>query len=450
MRSASASPLNRQVQAAEAAGAIADSELDAIFASIETASRVALAVSGGADSLALLDCFDRWRQKRGRPDAIVFSVDHRLREHSTEEADFVARVAAARGLRARVLVWREPRPASAIEAAARLARYRLMLAAAREEGASHLLLGHHRDDQAETFLMRLAAGSGLFGLAAMRRTMHAGEITIVRPFLDFPRARLAATTATAGLVPVNDPMNSDERFLRARLRRVMPLLAENGFDPAEIAAAAGRLAAAADAVDAAADRLMTAAMEFDELAIAWLDREALLREPGEVCRRVLTRLLQAIGGETYPPRSQKLESLLGAIGNARGRFKRTLAGTVIERRGGRFALYREAGRQGLPHTEVAGARRLVWDHRFEITIGDGVPPGVMIGALGEDGRRANRILAAAPPDALAALPAFRRGGEILAIPSLSWRAAEFGDVAISARSLVAERSKTPQHFPDVD
>src|SRR5579872_1463455 len=105
MRSVSASPLNRQVPAAEAAGAIAEGELDAIFAAVETAKRVALAVSGGADSLALLVCFDRWRQKRGRPDGVVLTVDHRLREGSGEEAAAVARAAVARGLAARVLVW---------------------------------------------------------------------------------------------------------------------------------------------------------------------------------------------------------------------------------------------------------------------------------------------------------------------------------------------------------
>jgi tRNA(Ile)-lysidine synthase len=438
------------VRAAEAAEPIADGELDALFAAVAAAGRVALAVSGGADSLALLDCFDRWRRKRGRPEAIVLSVDHRLREGSGGEAAAVANLAAARGLAARVLVWEGPRPESAIEASARAARYRLMLRAARAEGASHLLLGHHRDDQAETFLMRLARGSGLFGLAAMRQVVSAGDVTIVRPFLDLPRARLAATAAAAGLVPVEDPMNGDPRFLRARIRRLMPLLAANGLGAAEIAAAARRLAAAADAIDAAASRAIAAAVRFDELAVAWLDPEPFFGPTEEVRRRALTRLLQAIGGEPYPPRVEKLEALDRAMAAARGRFKRTLAGSVIERCAGGFALYRETGREGLLAVAVTGPARFVWDHRFEITIGDGVPPDVMLGALGERGRRGIGGRARpAPADALAALPAFRRGAEIVAVPSLSWRAAEAGGFAVAARSLVGERTAVPLRFPDV-
>ena len=449
MRSASASPLNRQVPAAEAADAIVDGELDAIFAALGTASRVALAVSGGADSLALLDCFDRWRRKRGHPDGIVLSVDHRLRAGSAEEAALVARVAAARGLPARVLVWEGPRPESALEAAARSARYRLMLSATREASASHLLLAHHRDDQAETFLMRLAAGSGVFGLAAMRHLVSAGDVTIVRPFLDYPRARLAATTAAAGLRPVEDPMNADARFLRARLRRIIPLLAENGLYPAEIAAAAGRLAGAADAIEAAADRAIAAAVQFDGLAISWLDRAMFFGESGEVRRRALTRLLQAIGGEPYPPRTAKLDALDDAMGKAGGRFKRTLAGTVIERRGLGYALYRESGRAGLPELPAKGPSRFVWDHRFEITIGEGMPLDVMVGALGEHGRRDIKAPEPlAPAGAVAALPAFRRAQEIVAVPSLSWWRADAGGFAIVARPLVAERSMAPQRFPD--
>jgi tRNA(Ile)-lysidine synthase len=450
MRSASASPLNRPVPAAEAADPIADGELDTLFADLKPARRVALAVSGGPDSLALLDCFDRWRRLPGRPEAIVLSVDHRLRAGSGEDAAAVSRVAAARGLAARVLVWDGPRPASGVEAAARAARYGLMLRAAREEGASHLLLAHHRDDQAETFLMRLARGSGVFGLGAMRREAGAGEVTIVRPFLDLPRARLAATTAAAGLVPVTDPMNSDPRFLRARIRRMMPLLAAGGISSAGIAEAARRFAAAADAIDWAASRVIAAAVRFDHLAIAWLDPGPFLPAPAEVRLRALTRLLQAIGGQPYPPRSDRLAALDRGIGEAHGRFKRTLAGAVIERRGRRFALYREAGRIGLPETAALGRSSLFWDRRFEITIGDRVPPDVMVGALGERGRRAIGAEASlAPADALAALPAIRRGTEILAVPSLSWRAAAAGDFVVAARPLIGERTAAPSRFPDI-
>src|SRR5690606_37797987 len=101
--------------------------------------------------------------------------------------------AAARGLPARLLRWEGPKPAGDIEAAARRARYDLLVAAARDVGATHILAAHHREDQAETFLMRLSRGSGVFGLAAMRPIVDLDGVALFRPFLAVPRDRLAAT-----------------------------------------------------------------------------------------------------------------------------------------------------------------------------------------------------------------------------------------------------------------
>src|SRR5262249_12082255 len=211
---------------------------------------------------------------------VVLTVDHRLRPTSGEEAARVAAIAHGRGLAARVLAWGTPpsEGGRAVEATARAARYRLLLAAAREEGASHILLAHHRDDQAETFLMRLSRGSGLFGLAVMRPTVAVGDVTIFRPFLDVPHARLVATAAAAALVPVEDPMNADSRFLRVRIRQLTPLLAAAGVDAAGIAASARRIAAAADVIEAEASRAIGQAVTFDALAIAWLDPQPFFSE----------------------------------------------------------------------------------------------------------------------------------------------------------------------------
>jgi len=436
------------VRAAESALPIGDGELDPLFAEVAGATCVALAVSGGADSLALLDCTDRWRRRRGRPDILVLTVDHRLRPESVAEAAMVGAIAEARGLGHRTLTWDGPHPASDVEAAARRARYRLLLGAARVAGASHLLVAHHRDDQAETFLMRLMGGSGTFGLAAMRASTKAGAVTILRPFLGVPRSRLAATTAAAGLVPVGDPMNADPRFLRARIRRAMPLLAAFGLDPEALSATASLLRLAADAIESAASAAITRHVIADGLAVVTLGR-GLFDEPEEVGRRVLIRILAAIGGEPYSPRSERLGRLVHAMRNhAGGRFKRTLAGVVVERRGAQFAVYREIGRGGLECLSLLPEKAITWDRRFRIEAGAGVPEGLTVGALGELGRLAIGARGGAvPAGALAALPAIRRGTAILAVPSLG-----YGDPALplTVRSLVAERIADPLGFPDFD
>jgi tRNA(Ile)-lysidine synthase len=440
------------VPAAEPTGPIKDCELPALFAPIVQASRVALAVSGGSDSLALLDCVDRWRRGRADPPAlIVLSVDHGLRKSSRSDAADVVAIAGHRGIEARLLRWTGRKPQTGIEAAARAARYRLLLGAAHAFGASHLLLGHHLDDQAETLLLRLARGSGLFGLAAMRREIGVDGMTIFRPFLEISRSRLAETVAVGGLTPVEDPMNTDPRFARARIRRIMPLIAADGVDPVGLAATARRLADAAEAIDAAAGDLITAAVELDAMAVAAIDPAAFFGAPREVKMRALLRLLLALGGDHYPPRFERLAALANAMADhdGPGRFKRTLAGAVIEWRGGRFVVYREVGRDGLPEIRANPGYHGVWDGRFRVDVGIGAPIGLRLAALGEAGRRAIGAHSSetATVGALAALPALWRRGRVLAVPGLDYfaRGANF---TLEFRSVLPDRLAIPPSFPD--
>lgn len=368
---------------ADAAEPLTDSEIEALFAPVAASRTIALAVSGGADLLALLDAIDRWRRRAGRPEAVVLTVDHGLRPQSAGEAEMVVDIAKQRGMPVRLLATSGPAPRSDIEAEARQARYRLLLGAAREARASHLLLAHHRDDQAETFLMRLQRGSGVFGLSAMRRMVDAGGLMIFRPFLDIPRSRLAATTAAAGLAAVDDPMNSDPRFLRARIRQIMPTLAGVGIGPSELALTAARFATAADAIDAATDRFIEASVVISELAVARIVLAAFRAEPEEIRLRFLVRLMMAIGGEPYPPRFQRLKALHdGLLGAGHGRFKRTLSGVVAEVRSGSVLFYREAGRTGLPEVPVGPGYQGVWDRKFRVHVGDDAPNDLVLGALG--------------------------------------------------------------------
>jgi tRNA(Ile)-lysidine synthase len=280
----------------------------------------------------------------------------------------------------------------------------------------------------------------------MRSPLVVGDVTIVRPFLAIGRDRLAATARAAGLAPVHDPMNADPRFDRVRMRRLLPTLAEEGLDPASIAATALRLADAADAIDAAATSLLQSAVQVDELAAAWLSPAAFLAAPVEVRQRALARLLMAIGGEDYSPRHERLAALLDAIAGA-ARFKRTLGGAVAERRGGRVVLYRETGREGLAEIELSPGDSLVWDHRFAVEVSRSAPAGLTIGPLGEAGRRVVGVPGSLhPAGAVAALPAVRRGETLIAVPPLA--RGEAGG-AVTIRGIVAERLARPPLFPDL-
>jgi tRNA(Ile)-lysidine synthase len=437
------------LRTADPAEPLSDGEIEALLAPVAGAGTIALAVSGGADSLALLDAVDRWRRGHRRPHTVVLTVDHGLRTGSAAEAAMVVATAEGRGMATRLLTATGLRPRSDIEAVARDARYRLLLGAAREIGASHLLLAHHRDDQAETFLMRLQRGSGVFGLAAMRPVVDSDGLVVFRPFLDIPRSRLVATTAAAALIPVDDPMNSDPRFLRARVRLIMPELAAAGFGAADLAATARRFAAAADAIDAFTDRFIKAAVTVDHLAVARMSRGAFVGEPEEVRLRLLARLLMAMGGERYPPRFERLASLHQALlGFAGGRFKRTLAGAVVEIRGGSLLVYREAGRGGLPVVPLGPRFAGVWDHRFRIDVGGNAPANLVLGPLGEAGRRAiGARFDQIPAAALSVQPAVWRKDRLIAAPTLGMTATGRAAFTLAARQVVGDRLAVPPRFP---
>ncbi len=437
---------------AEAAtGPLSDAELDDLFAPFAGARRLALAVSGGADSLALMVAAARWHALApSTAELVVLTVDHRLRPGSGREAANVVAAAEARGLQARVLVRRGRAPAANIEAEARAARYRLLLDAARTLGASHLLTAHHRDDVAETLVLRLQRGSGVFGLAAMRAAVAANGMVIARPFLDVPRARLAATVAAAGLTPAVDAMNDDPRFARARVRALLPLLEREGLTAASLAATARRLADAAQAIDAAAGDLLAAAVPIDGFAVARLDGARFNAAPAAVRVRAAVRLLMAVGGGDYPPRFERLAALTGAMTVAHaGRFKRTLGGCVVERRDGDFIVYREVGREGPEALALRPGTTLVWDRRFAVITGRSAPAGLTVAVLGAEGCRTigpDRGLA--PLGALAALPAVYRRGRIVAVPALGHFAKSAKGLQVTIRPIVAERLAEPPLFPD--
>jgi len=177
---------------------IGPAELNRLFArcfSDHPQDHFALAVSGGSDSTALMVLMAEWIVQSGQSlqACTVITVDHRLRPESASEAEAVARQAAALGLRHATLVWEGDKPRTGLQAAARVARYRLMAAYARAHGIGTILSAHTLDDQAETLLMRLARGSGLDGLAGIAPAARLGSLRLLRPLLDTPKARLRAT-----------------------------------------------------------------------------------------------------------------------------------------------------------------------------------------------------------------------------------------------------------------
>lgn len=340
------------MRAAERDGApVTDAELPALFADFSEKKRVLLAVSGGPDSTALLVLAARWRGKRAAPDLIAATVDHGLRREAKAEAAAVARLAKKLGIAHRSLKWSGRKPATGVQEAARAARYRLLVDLARKTHADAIVTAHTRDDQAETVLHRLARGSGLAGLAGIRRKSEREGVALLRPLLDLPKTRLVATLRAAKISFADDPTNRDPRYLRTRMRALAPQLAAEGLDSSRLAGVARRLGRADAAIEAAVGDAK------DRLSRGWsnggpieFDAGGLFALPAEVGIRLLGGAVRAAGG-TEQIELAKLEALyeeLAAAAAANQRMKRSLGGAVAGLEGTRVAVRRAPPRRARP------------------------------------------------------------------------------------------------------
>ncbi len=314
---------------------ISASEATSLFSDLAALPALVLAVSGGPDSTALLWLAVRWRDSlKAPPKLIAVTIDHGLRKESKAEAAAIARLARKLKVAHRTLPWRGRKPLTGLQQAARAMRYRLLGEAARKAGASHVLTAHTLDDQAETMLIRLTRGSGITGLGAMARVSllpEAAEICLVRPLLAIPKARLLATLRAAKLSFADDPSNRDPRFTRARLRGLMPQLAEEGLDAGRLAMLAERLKRADVAIEAAVDGVARE-LVVEMPASIFMEARRFADLPAEIALRLLGRMIARLGDEG-PVELAKLEALKAALNTAQSAnvdfFRRSLAGALV-------------------------------------------------------------------------------------------------------------------------
>lgn len=489
-----------------AATPISDAELVGLFVGLER-TPLALAVSGGADSMALMHMVARWavrdivkaayreawegdpdaptrtrpsappprpawsddswtiddlRRAGGPPHVMVLTVDHGLRAEASDEARLVCEEAGKLGLPCRILCWDSEKPTSGIQEAAREARRRLMSQAVLDEACAiddlhrgrdydlggfpmrHVVMAHTQEDQAETFLMRLARGSGLEGLGGMRELDYIRgratdgrpqgfDVTVRRPLLDMPKARLVATLKAYDARWVEDPSNEDDRFERVRVRKALAQLGELGLSAEKVALSARRLR------DVEIDFRMV--MDAEQL-VEWRpafwhgglmsEFEIDTRNPffcgSYVTMRTLRQILRGHGGSARDVELAQLEKLVLSIGEG-GPRGITLAGCkidLLDGQGRRLRVYREGSGEGLPVIPIAPGQSVDWDgRRFEVSASAHAPIGAVVRALGLQGwadlKKAVPEIAHLkwPAAAAATLPVVEVAGAIVAYPGVS-------------------------------
>ncbi len=310
-------------------------DLAARFAPLAAARGAVLAVSGGPDSTALMLLVHAWLQQADASLRVsVATVDHGLRAGSHAEAEGVASVAQSLGFAHRILEWQGAKPETRIQERARDARYGLLFQHAREIAADFVVTAHHADDQAETILFRLVRGSGIAGLAGMPRASKRDGLIHLRPLLDCPKSDLIAYCEARGQSFITDPSNANPAFARAHLRKLAPVLVQEGFDR-EALLRLGRRAERADralAVGVAKLRLELPAARrngYFQASIA-----ALATEPAEILSRLIEAEIDALQAEPARPlRLDRLESMTDRLQDAlrqRKPWRGSLAGMAVK------------------------------------------------------------------------------------------------------------------------
>jgi tRNA(Ile)-lysidine synthase len=388
--------------------------------------RLAIGVSGGSDSMALL----RLAAQAFPGQVTALTVDHALRTESAAEAVQVAQWCAAIDVPHITLHWAGEKPATGLQAAAREARYRLMTAWCAAHAAV-LATAHTADDQAETLLMRLARGSGLAGLSGVRACTAFDDVPIVRPLLEIERAALRSRLEDIGQPWIDDPSNDDTRFERVRMRQWLAYSAPLGLSAPALAQSAAHLQALDSWLDGLVAAAFAAQAKLDRFGVLTLPRTWPGLDTPEALRRLRNRALSLASGQ--PTNITDFSSWDGP--------SFTLGGCVVSHMGDTTRLVREAGR--ITHRLPSPLDDTLWDGRFLV---NSAHEGE-IACLGEVGWYQivtdKPALAGhpCPYPARLALPALWQAGHVLAVDALDYSRND-----ASLRSSLALRA--PQRLSD--
>ena len=307
--------------------------INKIYKSFENSLNIkksfAIAVSGGADSLALSFLAKIYSIKNDL-EAKFFIIDHKLRNESTSEAKVVKKVLNKLTIKAEILTWNGKKPKNNVQSIARKKRYELLLSKCKKLKINYILFGHHQNDLFENFFIRILRGSGLKGLVSFNKRSKVNDINILRPLLDLKKKDLEFVSRHVFNYYVNDPSNQNNKFLRIRVRKLLFELEKEGLDNKKFFRTINNLQDTDNAIRFYVDK------NLQENSLFLLKKKQLILnnnffiQPHEVVLRSLSDLLRKVGESYYPVRGKKIEKIINEI-QKKGRLKVTLGGCIIEK-----------------------------------------------------------------------------------------------------------------------
>ena len=299
--------------------------------SLKVKDRLAVAVSGGADSLALAYLTKCYALKNNLK-VKYFIVDHKLRKESSSEAKSVKDILKTINVECKVLIWNGKKPSKNIQAKARDKRYTLLANECKKNNIKYLLLGHHLDDLFENFLIRIVRGSGLNGLISFgKNTKYKDQnIDILRPLLDVEKKDLLHISKEVFNSFVKDPSNINENYKRTRIRNLLYTLEKEGLNKKKLKLTINNLKDSDKSIKFYVDKNLETNSVFLKKKNTYILSYNFLDQSHEIIFRSLTKIIQKIGKKYYPSRGKSIDGLIKAI-SEKSFTKVTLGGCLVER-----------------------------------------------------------------------------------------------------------------------
>lgn len=407
---------------------IADTDFDDKIKSIfdrafsKNRKKIAMAVSGGPDSLALVYLIKKW-SKGKKIKLVALSVNHNLRAEAKEELLKVKKWMKSEQIDHHILTWDGGKKVkSNIQNNARKARYTLLTNFCKENDIETLCVGHHLEDQAETVLQRLARGSGLDGLTGMKDSTIVNTITILRPLLQFKKSELITYLQKNNKEWIVDPSNNNKKFSRVKIRKLLDTIEEKEQINTRLAAMAEDLQRTRSYVEYCIEKDQKEILKIFPEGYVEINITKLFKLHEEAIYRILSKQLKIIGGKDYPPRFVKLKQLVVRLKNNKKINASTLAGCRLEMKNtNSLIIYRELN-DIEPDKIIEESTNITWDNHYTCYIKHSKKEVLNIGALGNEGLKQVKefISTNIPKNVLPTLPALKKVEKVVAIPHLKY------------------------------
>jgi len=394
-----------------------------IFNSEVLDSTIAIAVSGGVDSLVLMYLASESKVINNK-DVFILTINHGLRPESKTECDFVEGLAKELGFKVKILEWEGKKPSKSLQEKARNERYNLLLNFCRENSINNLFLAHHLDDQIENFLFRMFRGSGIKGLTSFSNRSERDGILLIRPLIDIPKSELIAFAKKRKIRWIEDPSNQNKKFERIKLRKILSLIYDQGFDKKVFLKSIKKLKLANKALDKTTKEFVSKYVLVNKNISVFINQEFFLEAPKEIQLRVIENSIRIFSGERfYSPSYSKMMNLINWIRKSSNISAKTLGGTIFRRRNKGIILYKEVKKLNeIKPIKLSKNTYKSWDNRFLIKAKKGSKGEISyLGAEGVKILKSKKKLHkkdfnGIPVTALYSTPAVWRGKRLISAP----------------------------------